>query len=140
MAYLWVMVGSALGGLLRYAVTRWTLAASADFPFGTVLINVAGSFVIGFFGALTVHGSRWQAGDNERLFVMVGLCGGFTTFSAFSLQTFELMRQGAWGRAAANIALSVILCVAATAVGHVAGQRMAARSALAALDAERRQG
>src|ERR1700679_3197215 len=129
MSYLWVMVGSALGGVLRYALTRMTLAVSAGFPYGTVLINVVGSFVIGYFGTLTLQSGKYSASDNLRLFVMVGVCGGFTTFSSFSLQTFDLMRSGAWGRAIANVVVSVILCVAAVGAGHRLAHRVIAQEA-----------
>ena len=131
MPYLWVTVGSALGGLLRYALTRMTLTMSAGFPYGTILINVVGSFVIGYFGTLTLQSGRYAASDNLRLFVMVGLCGGFTTFSSFSLQTFDLLRSGAWVRALANVVLSVTLCLAAVAAGHLLAQRSVANAAIA---------
>jgi fluoride exporter len=131
MSYLWVTVGSALGGLLRYALTRMTLSMSADFPYGTILINILGSFVIGYFGTLTLQSGRYAASDNLRLFVMVGLCGGFTTFSSFSLQTFDLMRSGAWVRALANVVLSVTLCIAAVAAGHLLAHRAVASAAIA---------
>jgi fluoride exporter len=131
MSYLWVTVGSALGGLLRYAITRMTLNMSAGFPYGTILINVVGSFVIGYFGTLTLQSGRYTASDNLRLFVMVGLCGGFTTFSSFSLQTFDLLRSGAWVRALANVVLSVTLCLAAVAAGHLLAQRSVANVAIA---------
>jgi CrcB protein len=123
MSYLWVTIGSALGGLLRYALTRLTLAYSIGFPCGTILINVLGSFVIGYFGTLTLQTGRYPLSDNLRLFVMVGICGGFTTFSSFSLQTFGLLRYGAWGRALANVLLSVVLCLTAVAAGHIVAQR-----------------
>jgi CrcB protein len=131
MSYVWVTIGSAIGGLLRYVLTRLTLTLSLNFPFGTVFINVLGSFVIGYFGTLTLQSGRDPASDNLRLFVMVGLCGGFTTFSSFSLQTFDLMRSGAWGRALANVALSVVLCVAAVAAGHRVAQIQTAQAAIA---------
>lgn len=121
--YLWITFGSALGGLLRYALTRLTLNGSNTFPWGTVLINVLGSFVIGFFGTLTLPGSRYEASQNVRLFVMVGICGGFTTFSSFSLETFDLFRGGAWSRALLNVGLSVMLCLGAVALGHYVAQR-----------------
>jgi CrcB protein len=121
--YLWVILGSALGGVLRYALTKLTLDVSSTFPWGTILINVVGSFVIGFFGTFTFPGSRFEVSANMRLFVMVGLCGGFTTFSSFSLQTFELMRTGAWIRAFANVFLSVMLCLGAVALGHIVAHR-----------------
>jgi len=131
MSYLWVTIGSAIGGLLRYVITRLTLALSVNFPLGTVFINVLGSFVIGYFGTLTLQSGKDPSSDNLRLFVMVGLCGGFTTFSSFSLQTFDLMRTGAWGRAVTNAVLSVVLCVAAVAAGHFLAQQSVARWAVA---------
>ncbi len=118
MSYLWVTIGSALGGLLRYAITRLTIPISGGIPFGTIFINILGSFVIGYFGTLTLHSSKYAVSDNVRLFVMVGICGGFTTFSSFSLQTFDLARSGSWVKALANIVLSVVLCLAAVAAGH----------------------
>jgi fluoride exporter len=118
MSYLWVTLGSAFGGLLRYAITRMTMTPNLGFPWGTVLINILGSFVIGLFGTLTVQTGRYPASDNMRLFVMVGICGGFTTFSSFSLQTFDLLRTGAWGRGLLNAGLSVVLCLGAVAAGH----------------------
>lgn len=130
MPYLWVMVGSAIGGLLRYAITRFTLTISAGVPYGTILINVLGSFVIGYFAAITLQGSRFASADNLRLFVMVGICGGFTTFSAFSLQTYYLLQEGAWGRALINVVASVALCMAAVAAGHFTGQHTMARAAI----------
>ena len=133
MSYLWVTVGSALGGLLRYAISKLTLSIDlgAGFPIGTVLINVLGSFVIGYFGTLTLQSGKYPASDNVRLFVMVGVCGGFTTFSSFSLQTFDLARSGSWGRAVTNVVLSVVLCLAAVAVGHRLAQHWVREAAIA---------
>lgn len=129
--YLYVTLGSAVGGLLRYAITRLTLPLSSSFPWGTISINVVGSFVIGFFGTLTLQGSRYAVSENARLFVMVGICGGFTTFSSFSLQTLELARSGAWGRALGNVVLSVVLCVGAVAAGHQLAQHSTHRQEIA---------
>jgi len=131
MTYLWIALGSALGGVLRYAITRATLNIDNGFPYGTVLINIIGCFVIGFFGTLTLHGDRYAVPDNIRLFVMVGICGGFTTFSSFSLQTYDLMRAGAWGRALANVAMSVVLCFFSVAAGHMFAHRVVAREEIA---------
>jgi CrcB protein len=131
MSYLWVTIGSALGGLLRYAISRWTMSLSMHFPYGTVLINILGSFVIGYFGTLTLQSGKYPESDNVRLFVMVGVCGGFTTFSSFSLQTFDLLRMGAWGRALANAVLSVTLCVAAVGAGHLLAHHSVQRAAIA---------
>ena len=135
-SFVWVAIGSALGGVARYAITRWTLAISAQLPWGTVLINVLGCFVIGFFGTYTLAGGRHAASEDMRLFVMVGICGGFTTFSSFSLQTFDLVREGAWGRALANVVLSVVLCFLAVAAGHLAAHHTVARAAIAQTDQE----
>ena len=133
MSYLWVMLGSALGGLLRFTIGKLAtpLDTGIGFPIGTVLINVVGSFVIGYFGTLTAHSGKYPASENMRTFVMIGICGGFTTFSSFSLQTFDLARSGAWGRALANVVLSVVLCVTAVAVGHRLAQHSPADVAIA---------
>jgi CrcB protein len=114
-----IALGGALGTLGRYALSLVALPISQNLPWGTILINILGSFVIGFFGTLTLSTGKFPVSENWRLFVMVGLCGGFTTFSAFSLQTLDLIRGGSLTRASANIFLSVTLCVAAVAVGHV---------------------
>ena len=118
MSYLWVTLGSALGGLLRYAITRWAVTLGLGGTWGTVTINVLGCFLIGWFGTFTLHSGRYPVPENMRLFVMIGICGGFTTFSSFSLQTFDLLREGEWWRAAINVTASVLLCVAAVAAGH----------------------
>lgn len=112
-------VGGAVGTAARYGLSVWALPISHRFPCGTLLINLVGSLVIGFFGTLTLAQGRYPVSEPVRLFVMVGLCGGFTTFSAFSLQTLELLRAGAVVRASLNVLLSVILCVGAVAVGHL---------------------
>ncbi len=115
---LWIAVGGAAGSVARYWLAVWALPISRQLPWGTIGINVAGSFVIGFFGTLTLGSGRYPAPESARLLVMVGFCGGFTTFSSFSLQTLDLLRDGAWGRAMANIGVSVLLCLAAVAAGH----------------------
>ncbi len=115
---LWIALGGALGSVARYWIALWALPISRQLPWGTIGINIAGSFIIGFFGTLTLESGRHPAPEWARLFVMVGICGGFTTFSSFSLQTFDLMRGGDWGRALANVGFSVLLCLAAVAAGH----------------------
>ncbi len=120
---LFVMIGGALGTLARYLLSILALPISRDLPWGTILINIAGSFVIGFFGTLTLASGRFPVSEPVRLFVMVGLCGGFTTFSSFSLQTLDLLRSGEMLRAAINVAASVVLCVTAVAVGHAVASK-----------------
>lgn len=113
-----VMIGGALGTLARYVVSVLALPISRDLPWGTIIINLTGSFVIGFFGTLTLAHGRYPLSENIRLFVMIGLCGGYTTFSSFSLQTLDLLRSGAVLRASINIAASLLLCIGAVALGH----------------------
>lgn len=119
--YLWIAFGSALGG-----VSRFWLASAADrligetFPWGTVLVNITGSFVIGCIGTLSGPEGRWFLPSDARIFLMVGLCGGYTTFSSFSYQTLNLARDGEWLWAAVNVVISVIACLAAVWLGHVA--------------------
>jgi CrcB protein len=113
-----IAAGGAIGTLGRYGLSVLAMPISEDLPWGTILINILGSFVIGFFGTLTLATGKFPVSENFRLFVIVGLCGGFTTFSAFSLQTLDLIRDGWLIRASANILLSVTLCVGAVAVGH----------------------
>ncbi|MFP2871758.1 CrcB family protein [Acetobacter tropicalis] len=120
-----VMLGGALGTLARYVVSVLTGPYSRMMPWGTILaVNMVGSFIIAFFGTLTLAGGRYPVSENMRLFVMIGLCGGYTTFSSFSLQTLDLLRIGAWGRALLTIGLSVFLCVGAASVGHVLASRL----------------
>jgi len=121
---LWVALGGALGSVGRYWIGLWMAPISRDMPWSTMLINVAGSFAISFFGVLTMEQGRYPTADVWRAAFMVGVCGGFTTFSSFSLQTLELIRAGAPGRAMLNIGLSVVLCLMAVALGHLAATRI----------------
>jgi CrcB protein len=119
-SYLWVAIGSALGGVARY----WCSGVAArlfgeTFPWGTVIVNIIGSFVIGFFATLTGPDGRVYASSVVRQFVMFGICGGYTTFSSFSLQTLNLMNDGEWLRAGGNVLISVVCCMVAVWIGHV---------------------
>ncbi len=117
------MIGSAVGGVARYWVAIWMAQLTGPrLPFGTLLINVVGSLVIGWFGAVSGSGGRFSVPPEAQVFVMVGLCGGFTTFSSFSLQTFELLQAGETGWAFAYMAGSVALCLAAVAAGYLLGR------------------
>jgi CrcB protein len=120
LSYLWIALGGALGTTARYWLSGVVARSIGEtFPWGTLVINVTGSFVIGFFGALTGPDGRVFVGSTARQFVMIGMCGGYTTFSSFSLQTLNLMNDGEWLRAGANIGLSVLLCMFAVWVGVV---------------------
>ena len=119
-AYLWIAVGSALGGVARY----WCSGVAArligeTFPWGTIIVNIVGSFIIGFFATLTGPDGRVFADTLTRQFVMIGILGGYTTFSSFSLQTLSLVQDGEWWLAGANIALSVVACLVAVWLGFV---------------------
>ncbi len=119
--YLCIMAGSAIGGATRFFVaTAIGDQIGEAFPWGTIIVNVTGSFVIGFFATLTGPDGRLLVGSLTRQFVMVGICGGYTTFSSFSLQTLNLVRNGEMIRAGWNVGLSVALCLIAVWLGHVA--------------------
>jgi len=118
----WVLLGSALGGMLRYAVSGAIARSIGEiFPWGTLLVNISGSFVIGIAAGEIAPGSALPGDLTVRQLVMVGLCGGYTTFSSFSLQTLNLARTGDWMRALVNILGSVALCLAAVWVGYGLG-------------------
>jgi fluoride exporter len=118
--YFWVLLGGALGTGGRYWLSGVVARAFGEtFPWGTLLVNVSGSLIIGLFATLTAPDGRMFVGTNARQFVMVGLCGGYTTFSSFSIQTLNLMQDGEWLGAGANVVLSVVLCLLAVWAGHV---------------------
>jgi CrcB protein len=119
MTYVWIAIGSALGGVARHWCTLVATALlGATFPWGTLLINILGALVIGLFFALTGPDGRFDVPLDAKLFVMTGICGGYTTFSAFSLQTLSLFQGGAWLRGGAYIAASVVLCLIAVWAGY----------------------
>jgi CrcB protein len=118
--YIWVAIGGAVGTTGRYWLSGVVARLIGEtFPWGTLIINVTGSFIIGFFAALTGPDGRVFVGSTARQFVMVGICGGYTTFSSFSLQTLNLMNDGEWLRAGGNIGLSVVLCLLAVWAGSM---------------------
>jgi CrcB protein len=106
--------------MARYGISgRVSARAGGAFPYGTIVVNVTGSMLIGFLATLSSPDSRFFVPVYGRLLLMTGICGGYTTFSAFSLETANLMRDGNWGAALANVGCSVILCLVAIWVGHV---------------------
>ena len=118
--YLWIALGGALGSVSRYWVSGIIANRYGEsFPLGTLLINISGSLAIGFFATLTDPDGRLLASPSFRRFFMVGICGGYTTFSSFSLQTLNLARDGQWFWAGMNVMLSVACCLVAVWLGHV---------------------
>jgi CrcB protein len=113
-SYFWIALGSALGGAGRYWCSGLVARHFGEtFPWGTLVVNVLGSFVVGFADALLT-------GTPARQLVMSGLCGGYTTFSSFSLQTLNLARDGEWASAGANVGASVGTCLISVWLGHIA--------------------
>jgi CrcB protein len=117
---LWVFIGGGIGSIGRYWLAEgFARLVGGIFPWGTLVVNVSGCFLIGFFIAFTGVGGRLPVSSDVRLLVAVGICGGYTTFSAFSLQTLVLAQGGHVGRAAAYVAASVVLCLLAVLAGHL---------------------
>jgi CrcB protein len=114
-------MGGALGSMGRYGVSRaFAFWLGETFPWGTLVVNVTGSFLIGLIAGLTTDpNSRFMVAPDMRQFLLVGICGGYTTFSSFSLQTLALMREGDMMEAGANVVLSVVLCMIAVWLGVV---------------------
>lgn len=119
LAYLCVGLGGAIGTIFRFWLGGLISTKFVSFPMGTLVINVTGSFLITFFGTLTDTDGRWLVKPTARMFFMTGICGGYTTFSSFSLQTLALARDGEWLYAGANVLLSVTLCLFAAWLGYV---------------------
>ncbi|MGF1641243.1 MAG: fluoride efflux transporter CrcB [Rhodospirillales bacterium] len=117
-----VAAGSALGGVLRYWCSGLIAARIGEtFPWGTLIVNVVGSALIGIFAAVTAPDGRLLVAPEVRMFFTVGLLGGFTTFSSFSLQTLHLMRDGEWLFVAGNVVGSVVLCLVGVWLGYALG-------------------
>jgi CrcB protein len=119
LTYLWVMLGGALGTGARF----WASGLIGErfgevFPLGTLFVNVTGSFVIGLFAGFIDPQGPYLVSPRLWQFVMIGICGGYTTFSSFSLQTLELAREGDWLRAGLNSVLSLVCCLIAVWLGR----------------------
>lgn len=119
--YLLIAFGGALGSVARFALSGVVAHHFGEtFPWGTLIVNVSGSFIIGFFSTLTEPEGRLLVGPDGRQFFMTGVLGGFTTFSSLSLQTLSLVRDGDWWRAGGNAVGSLVLCLLAVWLGHIA--------------------
>jgi CrcB protein len=121
--YAWVIAGAVLGSVARYAAGL-LIPPISGFPLATLFVNVTGSFAIGFYATLTGPGGRWFASVQHRQFVMTGFCGGYTTFSAFSLETVRLLQAGMTGTALSNIAISVVTWLVAVWLGYAVANRL----------------
>ncbi|MBR0774674.1 fluoride efflux transporter CrcB [Bradyrhizobium diazoefficiens] len=122
MLYAWVSAGSILGGLARYVVSL-LLDTGPGFPVATLVINATGSLIIGFYATLTGPDGRVLARPEHRQFVMTGFCGGYTTFSAFSLETFRLFHGGMKWTALAYVAASIVCWLVSAWLGHMMASR-----------------
>ena len=112
------MIGGAMGSALRYAMSTWIAEVTqSTFPWGTLAVNVLGSFIIGLFSGLTGPDGPLLVSPVARAFVTIGILGGFTTFSSFSLQTMLLLQDAQWVSAVGNIFSSVVLCLVAAGGG-----------------------
>jgi len=117
---LWIFIGGGLGSLARWGCSGLIANKVGEtFPWGTLFVNVSGSFIIGVFATATGSEGRWLAPATFRQFFMLGICGGYTTFSSFSLQTLTLAEDGQWLEAGANSVLSLALCLMGVWLGHI---------------------
>ncbi|WP_456379920.1 fluoride efflux transporter CrcB [Thiolapillus sp.] len=118
-----IAAGGALGALMRYWVSTATYAwLGRGFPWGTLAVNVLGSFLMGVLYILLLE--RLSSGPEMRAFLLIGFLGAFTTFSAFSIETLNLLEDAQIGKALLNAGGSVILCVAATWLGVILGRQL----------------
>ena len=118
--YILVMAGGALGTGTRFWLSRFVAERGGElFPLGTLVVNVTGSFAIGFIAAFTDPEGSFLVSPRLREFFMIGVCGGYTTFSSFSLQTLDLIRDGDWLKAGLNTLLSFVCCLLAVWLGRI---------------------
>jgi len=116
-----VFIGGGIGAVFRYLLAGWIYKIiGTDFPYGTLVVNVIGCFLIGLF--LTIAEDRFLINPSLRIFVAVGIIGGFTTFSTFNFETIELLRDGAFALGMMNVVASIVLGLSATWVGSILGK------------------
>jgi len=119
LSYFWVCLGGAIGSAARFWISGLVAQRIGQtFPYGTLAVNVTGSLIIGILAAMSVPEGRWILSPSAREFLMIGVCGSYTTFSSFSLQTLALAQEGEWFRAGANSIASFALCLVAVWLGH----------------------
>jgi len=124
-SYISVALGSIVGAVARFLVSVLFVSQFGDgFPWGTLFVNVTGSFVIGFYAALTGPDGRLFVSARQRLFVMVGICGGYTTFSAFSLETLRFVQSGNAHTALIYLLVSAVTWIASVWLGHALAARL----------------
>jgi len=120
LSYIVVMLGGALGTGARFWASGLVAERAGEFfPLGTLIVNITGSFAIGFLAAFADPEGRFLLSPRFREFFLVGVCGGYTTFSSFSLQTLDLIRDGDWFKACLNTLLSFACCLAAVWLGRI---------------------
>jgi CrcB protein len=121
--YACVAAGGMLGSVARY-LAGLLIPLISGFPLPTLFVNITGSFIIGFYSTLSGPDGRWLASTRQRQFVMTGFCGGYTTFSTFSLETFKLLHSGMKATALTNIAISVPAWLFAVWLGYMLANRL----------------
>ena len=120
---MYIAVGGAVGAVMRYLVSTGIHSVlGRGFPYGTLTVNVLGSFMMGFLFIYLIE--RSSLGPEWRALIMIGFLGAFTTFSTFSIETLNLIESGAMARAFANILVSVITCIMATWLGVILGRQL----------------
>jgi CrcB protein len=118
-----IALGGAFGSVMRFLMSTWVYSAlGRGFPYGTLAVNIIGSLLMGFLTVLLIE--RMSLGPEWRAAILIGVLGGFTTFSSFSIETFNLIEAGAHAKAIANMVLSVVVCIGATWIGVIAGRQL----------------
>lgn len=123
MNYLWIALGAVAGAIARYALSGYIARVfSSAFPYGTLIVNVSGSLVLGFF--LVLAGERMLLDPRWRMLVAIGFCGSYTTFSSFAFESFAQMESGQWMMMAINITANNALCLGAIILGAALARGM----------------